>query len=614
MLKPKEMSYPSISGNGAHFDLAEASKTIKGIVAGQKMFARYELEKILGRGGMGVVWLARDQRLDRVIALKVLPDEVFYDLASREDLKNETRKSLELTHSNIVRIHDFAEDEGAAAISMEYVDGATLSHWRLQAKNKILEANVLGPWILEICDALQYAHHSAKLVHRDLKPANVMVNGRNQVKITDFGIACSLRNSLNRVSIRQNSSGTLVYMSPEQMMGEAPTPQDDIYALGATIYETMTSKPPFYEKDIALQVCKVDPVSMAERRLQLAISGKAIPKAWEETVARCLSKDPGKRPASMSEMAGMLGLFDQPVWKRQQFAKTKWSRYEGIKRTVANLRKNKTARMAAMTLALAFAAAAGALPGFLFSTGNNTRSAQFAAPRPPTPHPQEPPPATVSPVVESQSGPPAFAAPSAVGDKEFLLPPAKDGRLEISTTPTGLHYQVFRGSLADLKASKPEARTPMLDGTTPAELHDLERGKYTVVCEREGWDDDVREVQVGAETSRVEAVFPGGILAIKSVPTGAEVLLDGESIGVTPLSMEAAPGDHEITATSGRKPEQDEDISITAGKQTSLVLRFETTARKHKTSHKKKPPTGWQKLSATLGKIFGTSTQGSTKD
>ena len=317
----QEMAYVSVSGDGMEFELSDASKTTKGVAAGRKLFARYILERILGCGGMGVVWLARDQRLDRVVALKVLPDEVFYDVASREELKNETRKSLELTHSNIVRIHDFVEDEGSAAISMEYVDGATLSHLRLQAKNKVLEANVLGPWIREICEALHYAHQSAKLAHRDLKPANVMVNARDEVKITDFGIACSLRNSLSRVSIRQSSSGTLVYMSPEQMMGEAATPPDDIYALGATIYEMMTSKPPFYEGDIALQVCKVEASSMAERRLKLGIDGKEIPTAWEETIAKCLSKNPGKRPTSMMELAGTLGLLGQPVWKRQHLAK-----------------------------------------------------------------------------------------------------------------------------------------------------------------------------------------------------------------------------------------------------------------------------------------------------
>ena len=546
------------------------------------------------------------QRLDRVVALKVLPDEVFYDVASREELKNETRKSLELTHSNIVRIHDFVEDEGSAAISMEYVDGATLSHLRLQAKNKVLEANVLGPWIREICEALHYAHQSAKLAHRDLKPANVMVNARDEVKITDFGIACSLRNSLSRVSIRQSSSGTLVYMSPEQMMGEAATPQDDIYALGATIYEMMTSKPPFYEGDIALQVCKVEASSMAERRLKLGIDGKEIPTAWEETIAKCLSKNPGKRPTSMMELAGTLGLLDQPVWKRQHLAKATSLLSGRAKDGFRALLKNRGARAAILAIGIVVAAPAVAL---LFSRAMNSRSAHSTAQRPfpPQSRPDALMPGSAPQLVESQQRTPIGVLPSLVSAREGVPTSIQDGRLEIITIPAGLHYRVFRGSLAELNASKPETLTPILEGATPAKLQNLERGAFTVVCNRKGWDDELREIQVGAETSHVEAAFPSGTLAIKSDPAGAEVLLDGEPIGVTPLALEAAPGDHEITATYGGKPEQDEKIMITEGKQTVLVIRFGGAPRKHTMRHRSPPRTGWQKLQATFKKVFDPS-------
>ena len=294
---------------------SQDSLTVKGIAPGRKLFGRYTAERILGRGGMGVVWLARDERLDRNVAIKVLPDEVYHDPAARDDLRRETRKSLELTHPNIVRIHDFIEDDNTAAISMEYVDGSTLTQLRLQNENRTLDAQTLGPWVGQICHALDHAHTLAKLAHRDLKPANVMVNARGSVKITDFGIACSLRDSLSYVSLRHNSSGTLAYMSPQQMMGEAPSPLDDIYSLGAMLFELLTSKPPFHSGDIAQQVLEANPSRICDRLKSLDKQRSPIPPSWEKTIARCLSKEPHERPRSALEVGWLLGLagFPQPA-------------------------------------------------------------------------------------------------------------------------------------------------------------------------------------------------------------------------------------------------------------------------------------------------------------
>src|SRR5437870_1709638 len=149
-------------------------QTMRGVVGGTQLFQRFTIQKVLGRGGMGVVWLARDDRLERLVALKLVPDAVCFDASAQEELKRETRKSLMLTHANIVRIFDFIEDERTAAISMEYVDGATLSYLRVQKPSKCFEVRELAPWVTSLCDALVYAHDSARLVHRDLKPANLM--------------------------------------------------------------------------------------------------------------------------------------------------------------------------------------------------------------------------------------------------------------------------------------------------------------------------------------------------------------------------------------------------------------------------------------------------------
>jgi serine/threonine protein kinase len=220
--------------------------TLRDFSGGQKVFSRYTLIRTLGRGGMGIVWLAHDEVLDRDVALKFLPEIIIQDRAVLEDLKRETKRSLELTHKSIVRIHDFVHDVVSACISMEYIDGDTLSNLRADKPAKIFEPDELKPWLSQLCDALDYAHNHARIIHRDLKPSNLMISKRGHLKVADFGIARSLSDSVSMLTHARGTSGTLVYMSPQQLDGERGTHLDDIYSLGATIYELLTSKPPFY--------------------------------------------------------------------------------------------------------------------------------------------------------------------------------------------------------------------------------------------------------------------------------------------------------------------------------------------------------------------------------
>jgi serine/threonine protein kinase/predicted Zn-dependent protease len=285
-------------------DVADA--TLREYVSGQKVFGRYTLLKILGRGGMGIVWLARDEELEREVALKFLPDIVVHDHSFLDELKRETRRSLELTHRNIVRIHDFVFNESSACISMEYIDGDTLANLRAEKEQKVFEPNELSGWTSQLCDALDYAHNHAKIIHRDLKPANLMVNKKGDLKISDFGIAGSLGDTVSRVTMEQSRSGTLVYMSPQQLDGERGTHLDDVYSLGATLYELLTSKPPFYSGNIDRQIHERVAPSMTERRKELDIEPALVPPVWEDAVAACLAKDPAKRLQSAGEVANRL--------------------------------------------------------------------------------------------------------------------------------------------------------------------------------------------------------------------------------------------------------------------------------------------------------------------
>ena len=285
-------------------DDLDFGQTIRGFAAGEKLFGRYVLKSILGRGGMGIVWRAFDEQLDRDVALKFLPELIIRDRAVLDDLKRETKRSLELTHHNIVRIYDFAQDDQSACISMEFVDGETLSALRVDHPNKVFEAEELSQVVAEICEALTYAHTRASIVHRDLKPTNLMLSAKGVVKITDFGIARSLSDSVSMLTMNRGTSGTLLYMSPQQLDGDRPSALDDIYSVGATFYELLTSKPPFFTGSIERQIHDKTPPVMAVRRSDLGImSTTPIPEHWEQTIADCLAKKPADRPQTAAELA-----------------------------------------------------------------------------------------------------------------------------------------------------------------------------------------------------------------------------------------------------------------------------------------------------------------------
>jgi serine/threonine protein kinase len=290
-------------------DISETAPgvTIRGAGADQRLFGRYTLKRVLGRGGMGIVWLAHDDELKRSVAMKFLPDMIVRDREAVEDLKRETRRSLDLTHHHIVRIYDFTQDENSAAIIMEYVDGETLSAMKTQQPGGCFGVSTLSIWAGHFCQALDYAHRQARVVHRDLKPANLMVNSRGDLKITDFGISRSMSDSMTRVSM-SNTAGTLAYMSPEQALGSPPAGADDIYAFGATMYDLLTGRPPFFRGNLQVQLETVVPPPMNARRAELGNSGEPVPALWEEVIAACLAKRPQDRPQSMAEIANLLGI------------------------------------------------------------------------------------------------------------------------------------------------------------------------------------------------------------------------------------------------------------------------------------------------------------------
>ncbi len=267
--------------------------------------AFYEIVSPLGSGGMGEVYLARDERLGRDVALKVLHEEISGNPARLRRFENEARAASALNHPNIVTIYDVGASDSVACIAMERVEGKTL--------REILGAGALPtrkllPIVVQIADGLARAHE-AGIVHRDLKPENVMVTGEGLVKILDFGLAklaptgseegAGSRERAETATLPGTVVGTIGYMSPEQAAGEPVDFRSDQFSFGSMLYEMTTGKRAFQGKsavDTLAAILKGDPKPLAELNPEAP-----VPLRW--IIDRCLCKEPERRYASTQDLA-----------------------------------------------------------------------------------------------------------------------------------------------------------------------------------------------------------------------------------------------------------------------------------------------------------------------
>ncbi len=277
---------------------------------GRKLGAgRYVLERELGRGGMGVVWLAGDTELGEPVALKFIPSEIRNDAMALDDMRRETLKSRRLTHPHIARIHDFCNFEGEPPfITMEFMDGPNLSALQVEQPGRVFDWETVLPWLKQLCSALQYAHEE-NVVHRDIKPGNLMLDSRGRIKLCDFGLAATIADSMSRATRDMGSSGTPPYMSPQQLDGGAPSPADDVYSLGATLYELFTGKPPFHSGDIPHQIRSIAPTTIPDKLAELDVVNP-LPEAAMALVMQCLVKNPVHRPAGAAAIAECAAAID----------------------------------------------------------------------------------------------------------------------------------------------------------------------------------------------------------------------------------------------------------------------------------------------------------------
>jgi serine/threonine protein kinase/tetratricopeptide (TPR) repeat protein len=260
---------------------------------GHVLGGRYEILGLLGEGGMGAVYKARDREVDREVALKVIRPELTGHPEVVSRFKQELILARQVTHKNVVRIFDLGEAEGAKFISMEYIDGRDLRSLLVE-RGKFAPEEAVGI-IEQVCRALEAAHAEG-VIHRDLKPQNIMVDKHGRVAVMDFGIAHSKElPGLTRTGVLL---GTPEYMSPEQAKGQETDARSDLFSLGIIFYELLTGKSPY---------AATTPVASLFMRVQgratpPAKLDPAIPKFVNDVVVRCLEIDPQRRYASAQEI------------------------------------------------------------------------------------------------------------------------------------------------------------------------------------------------------------------------------------------------------------------------------------------------------------------------
>ncbi len=262
---------------------------------------RYQLLEQLGTGGMSNVFRARDLMLERNIAIKVLHEQYSKDQAFQERFRQEARAAANLSHPNIVTVHDFGYDMGQLFIVMEYIPGKDLKTLLRQRGRYSVEEAI--PLIVQACAGIGYAHR-AGLVHCDIKPHNMIVTPDSRLKVTDFGIARALSTIMpdERADVVW---GSPQYFSPEQAVGEAPSPSSDVYSLGIVLYEVLTGALPFTaptSDELARMHLEEQPIPISEYIPD-------VPPALEEIVTKVLSKEPAARYRTADQLGRVLLRF-----------------------------------------------------------------------------------------------------------------------------------------------------------------------------------------------------------------------------------------------------------------------------------------------------------------
>jgi serine/threonine-protein kinase len=491
------------------------------LAPGTVFAGRFEIVRPLGRGGMGIVYLARDRRLDdEVVAIKLLRPDFAQDPTMAARFKSEIKLARRVRHKNVGAIHDFDEDSGLLYISMEYVDGVDLKQYL--RRHGAISAPEGYELAIQVTEGLQ-AVHDAGIIHRDLKTPNIMIDAKRMARLMDFGIA--KQHGEGATTGSGHIVGTPEYMSPEQAQGKKVDFRSDIYALGIVIYEIFTGKVPFRGDTPIATILK----HIQEPPTLEGPEAPPLPPTLIPVLNKCLAKDPAQRYASAHELVDALRRARSPS-RKQELVSTAVLQAPTLRRSTAGSR-----RLFGPIAAVAIAAIALAV-GWL--------AASRPVPEPPPAVPLPPTPrvtatvglATAAPAIEERTLPPvapgtATAAAVAPSAAQTPKPTAT-----LRSTPAPV---VRTASPSPLPPTPPPVAT-----TAPPAVEPPAGGT--------GW------LQV--------AVKPWAI-----------VFLDGKREGETPLDkMALAAGRHQVVLERPGYEPYSVTVLIRAGQTEKLRFDFET--------------------------------------
>ncbi len=513
----------------------ELGEPVRRLAADQRVFGRFLLRRRLGRGRFTVAWLAHDTLANSPIVLKFLPTALAADPQLLAELHAECAQLRTFRHPAIVTVSNLWTEPAMTALAVDWTEGRTLAELLPQLGTGGFEAEELAAFLGPVCEALDVGHRRFRSLHHDLRPAHLILGRVDEAKLLDWGVGAVLREAAARAGGGAAVLGVSPYQSPQQAMGAAPCVADDVYSLGATLYELLTGRPPFHTGDIAVQIRDVVPPTVTKRRRELGVPGAPVPVSWEGAIERCLEKDPARRPTSLRELSYLLGLADSveppPEVEGQTIA------VGGECVAVAETGAGSAAPEAAagglrrFLRPLPLALGAGVLlllalaPVWVWSMARRAR----------------------------QALPAAVAAPAP--------PPVATGGIVVRTAPDKAEVRVGTAVLQQ----------------APVTVPGLAAGSYPVRVRLDGYEDweGAVEVRPGEfAQAEVQLVPVSGTVEIASVPSGAEVIEEGRIVGKTPLRLERRPvGPVRYTLRLERF--EDAEVSGAVARNSVLKLRSE---------------------------------------
>ncbi len=538
-----------------------------------KTIDNYLILELLGKGGMGVVYKARDIQLDKIVALKMMELGLSRDETFLKRFRAEAKALGKLETPHIVAVHALRETELGLLLVMEFVDGDTLAQ-RIRAAGALLPAEAL-PIFHQILRALDHAH-GAGVIHRDLKPNNIMINRFGTVKVMDFGLA-KIQNP-SEPATTTVTGGTLHYMSPEQIQGMSQVDRrSDLYSLGMSLYETLAGKTPFAATDTDFEIRKI----IVEGKLPaLERQNPAIPKELAKIVMKALAKTPGERFQTAAEMAEALTAFEKKAHAQATpIATTRTGKRSGWK-------------------TLVFASAAFLVLILIFVLQKHFRL---------LPSPSETPTATLS-LATQPGGATVFLNEDSLGVTPLELPGTQEGEITLRLHKTdyftldtsivmikgraeSFSFALQPAATLALTVMPPEARV-MIDGNmiSPARLTDLQLtvGRHDIQISAPGYQTQREQLLLvhGANPQRnyglqkiaSRADPPStpapGTLALKSEPSGAVILVNGNDFGKTPRTAQLAAGTYDILLRQSGFDDYAVSVTVSSGVNSEVFGRL----------------------------------------